>query len=124
MNCNMRLDSFVLTLPLSISRQNRSVSAQYSLVNLIDLTKQNGSSTYEFDWPSTFPANKRFTRTDIPIVLKFQDGLTLSIPLQVKFYDSNDCHHLSWGQLLHFIDYDCRIKPETSSIIIEKSEFY
>lgn len=102
----------------------RSVSAQDSLVNLIDLTKQNGSSTYEFDWPTTFPANKNKKRTDIPIVLKFQDGLSLSIPLQVKFYDSEKNQHLQWGQQLHFIDYDCQIKPERSSIVIEKTQFY
>lgn len=103
---------------------NRSVSAQDSLVNLIDLTKQNGSSTYEFDWPTTFPANKNKKRTDIPVVLKFQDGLSLSIPLQVKFYDAENNQHLQWGQQLHFIDYDCRIKPERSSIVIEKTQFY
>lgn len=100
------------------------MSAQDSLVNLIDLTKQNGSSTYEFDWPTTFPANKNKKRTDIPIVLKFQDGLSLSIPLQVKFYDAENNQHLQWGQQLHFIDYDCQIKPERSSIIIEKTQFY
>lgn len=112
------------TITIKPSIPLQSVSAQDSLVNLTDLTKQNGSSTYELDWPNTFPANKKKKRTDIPIVLKFQDGLSLSIPLQVKFYDAENNQHLQWGQQLHFIDYDCRIKPERSCITIEKTQFY
>jgi hypothetical protein len=112
------------TVTIKPSIPLQSVSAQDALVNLIDLTKQNGSSTYEFEWPTTFPANKRSKRTDIPIVLRFQDGLTLTIPLQVKFYDADNFQHLNWGQQMHFIDYDCRIKPERSSIVIEKTQFY
>lgn len=88
------------------------------------MTKQNGSSTYEFDWPTIFPANKNKKRTDIPIVLKFQDGLSLTIPLQVKFYDAENDQHLRWGQQLHFIDFDCRIKPERCSVVIEKTQYY
>lgn len=112
------------TITIKPSIPLQSVSAQETLVNLIDLTKQNGSSTYEFDWPTTFPPNKNKKRTDIPILLKFQDGLSLTMPLQVKFYDAESSSHLHWGQQLHFIDYDCLIKPERSSITIEKSQFY
>lgn len=119
-----KLTLHTLDICYLIPHTGRSVSAQDNLVNLIDLTKQNGSSTYEFDWPTIFPANKNKKRTDIPILLRFQDGLCLSIPLQVKFYDSENEQHLRWGQQLHFIDYDCKIKPEMCSIVIDKTGFY
>uniref|UniRef100_A0A6G1S4Q9 CB1 cannabinoid receptor-interacting protein 1 n=1 Tax=Aceria tosichella TaxID=561515 RepID=A0A6G1S4Q9_9ACAR len=103
-----------------------SVSAHDALVNLVDQSKQDGSSTYEFEWPTTFPANKRSKRTNIPIVLRFQDGTTLSIPLQVKFYDAENLQHLNWGQQMHFIEYDCRLKecPDNNGMVIEKAQYY
>lgn len=103
----------------------RSVSVHDTLVNLIDSTKQNGSATYEFEWPTTFMANKNKDRTEVSLLLRFQDGLSVTIPLQVKFYDlSKVSQHLQWGQQLHFIDYDCLVKTEQSTISIEKSQYY
>lgn len=113
------------TITIKPSIPLQSVSVQSSLVNLIDTTKQNGSCTYEFEWSSEqYTANKNKKRTNIPITLKFQDGLSVSLPIQVKFYSPDNKQHLQWGTQLHFIDYNCSIKPERTSITIDTTQCY
>ena len=86
--------------------------------------QNNGSSTYSFGWTATkVDANKKKDRTKVQLLLQFQGGLTLIIPLQVKFYSQEDTTHLTWGNALHHIDYDCQVKPGASFVDIVKTTF-
>lgn len=79
---------------------------------------------YMFDWPaSRFEVNKNKNRTQIQTVLKFKNGQILSLPLQVKFYQSDCRQHLEWGSQLHFIDYDCQIN-QLGQISVDRIQYY
>lgn len=107
------------SLPLS------SISVGGVGVTFADLSQQeNGASKYTFTWTSTkIDPNKKKDRTKIPLLLQFQDGLNLSLPLQVKFYRVEDTQHVTWGTPLHQIDYDCQVKPGATYIDITKEIF-
>lgn len=63
---------------------------------------------YMFDWSAShFEVNKNKVRTQVQTVLKFKNGQVITLPLQVKFYQSESRQHLNWGSQLHFIDFDC-----------------
>mgnify|MGYP003729661535 CR=1 FL=1 len=79
---------------------------------------------YMFDWSATrFEVNKNKARTQVQTVLKFNNGQILTLPLQVKFYQSERRQHLNWGSQLHFIDYDCNI-DNMGQISIDRIQYY
>lgn len=79
---------------------------------------------YMFDWPANpFEVNKNKNRTQVQTVLKFKNGQILSLPLQVKFYQSDCRQHLEWGSQLHFIDYDCQIN-QLGQISVDRIQYY
>lgn len=54
---------------------------------------------YVFDWSANrFDVNKNKARTEVQMLLKFIDGQTVMLPLQVKFYYSDCRQHLNWGK--------------------------
>lgn len=62
-------------------------------------THNSGQLIYVFDWSaSRFEVNKNKARTEVQMVLKFKNGETLMLPLQVKFYYSDCRQHLNWGK--------------------------
>ena len=93
-------------------------------VPVTDQSQKNGCSIYSFSWnTSKTDANKKKDRTKVQLLLQFQGGLTLIIPLQVKFYKPEDTQHLTWGTPLHQIDYECQIKPGATYVDIVKTIF-
>lgn len=83
-----------------------------------------GQLIYMFDWSANrFEVNKNKNRTQVNTVLKFNNGQILTLPLQVKFYQSECKQHLSWGSQLHFIDYDCNIN-NMGQINIDRIQYY
>lgn len=83
-----------------------------------------GQLIYMFDWSANrFEVNKNKNRTQVNTVLKFENGQILTLPLQVKFYQSECKQHLSWGSQLHFIDYDCNIN-NMGQINIDRIQYY
>lgn len=116
---------FILYIRPSLPLKSISISGEG--VNLTDLSAQESTSScskYSFTWSSTkIEPNKKKDRTNIPLLLQFQDGLNLSIPLQVKFYRIEDTQHVTWGTPLRQIDLDCQVKPGATYIDITKSIF-
>lgn len=72
--------------------------AQHFLNN--HLAKRNSDQLmYVFDWSaSRFDVNKNKNRTEVQMMLRFDNGQTLALPLQVKFYHSDRRQHLNWGK--------------------------
>lgn len=103
----------------------RSISVQGVGVSFTDLSQhENGGSKYCFTWSSTkIEPNKKKDRTKLPLLLQFQDGISLSLPLQVKFYKEEDTQHVTWGTPLHQIDYECTLKPGATYVDISKEVF-
>lgn len=103
----------------------RSISVQGQTVSFTDLSQhENGGSKYCFTWSSTkIEPNKKKDRTKLPLLLQFQDGVSLSLPLQVKFYKEEDTQHVTWGTPLHQIDYECTLKPGATYVDITKEVF-
>ncbi|XP_054153840.1 CB1 cannabinoid receptor-interacting protein 1-like [Oppia nitens] len=117
-------NNYEFTVTVKPSLPLQSVSVQGSGVSVTDKSQENGSSTYLFSWDSTkIDANKKKDRNKVQLLLQFQGGLTLVIPLQVKFYKSEDTQHLTWGTPLHHIDYECRVKPGQTYVDIIKTIF-
>lgn len=103
----------------------RSVSVQGVGLSVTDLSQQeNDRSTYSFSWSSIkITANKKKDRTTVQLLFQFQDGLTLVLPLQVKFYQQDQSDHLTWGIPLNHIEYDCTVKPGATYVDIVKETF-
>lgn len=79
---------------------------------------------YMFDWSANrFQVNKNKNRTEVQTVLKFANGQILSLPLQVKFYQSECRQHLNWGSQLHFIDFDCQIN-DMGQMSVDRVHYY
>lgn len=79
---------------------------------------------YMFDWSaSRFEVTKNKARTEVQTVLKFTNGQMLTLPLQVKFYQSERKQHLNWGTQLHFIDYDCSMN-KLGQMGVERVQYY
>ena len=57
------------------------------------------------------------------MILQFQDGVTMSIPLQVKFYNQNENQHINWGNQLNQIEYECEIKSNHLYVDLIKEIF-
>ncbi|XP_074600658.1 CB1 cannabinoid receptor-interacting protein 1-like [Brevipalpus obovatus] len=114
---------FTVTIKPSLPLQ--SVSVQGAGLSVIDLSQQESEgSKYIFHWSSTkISASKKKDRTLVQLLLQFQDGLSLVLPLQVKFYRPEDNDHLIWGNPLNFIDYDCLVKPGLTAVNIVKEVF-
>jgi len=117
-------NSYEFTVNVRPSLPLQSVSVQGTGVSVTDQSQENGGSTYSFSWDSTkVDANKKKDRTKVQLLLQFQGGLTLVIPLQVKFYNKEDTQHLTWGTPLHHIDYECQVKAGQTYIDIIKTIF-
>lgn len=106
----------------------KSISVQGSGVSFTDLSSgqenQIGCSKYSFTWSSTsIDPNKKKDRTNLPLLLSFQDGVNLSIPLQVKFYRQEDTQHVTWGTPLRQIDLECQVKAGATYVDIVKQVF-
>lgn len=79
---------------------------------------------YMFDWSAGhFEVNKNKVRTQVQTMLKFKDGQMLTLPLQVKFYQSESRQHLNWGSQLHFIDFDCGI-DNFGNVNVDRVHYY
>lgn len=103
----------------------RSVSVQGVGLSVTDLSQQeNDRSTYTFSWNSAkISANKKKDRTTVQLLFQFQDGLSLVLPLQVKFYRPEDNDHLIWGSPLNHVEYDCVVKSGATFVDIVKETF-
>ncbi|RWS06020.1 CB1 cannabinoid receptor-interacting protein 1-like protein, partial [Dinothrombium tinctorium] len=101
------------------------VSVQGVGVSVTDSSQdENDASKYLFSWSAVkVEANKKKKRTKVQLMLQFQGGLSLILPLQAKFYKMEDTQHLTWGNPLHQIDYDCLIKSSTTYLDIVKETF-
>ncbi|KAJ6217625.1 hypothetical protein RDWZM_008782 [Blomia tropicalis] len=113
-----------------------SVSVQGCSVTIEDLSNANANlnesncnspgSTYSFKW-DTIKAepDKRKKRSTLQLMLQFQGNQTLILPLQVKFYKLEDEDHLTWGQSLNRIDFECEQKPGmTCTLDVVKTIFH
>jgi len=106
----------------------KSIAVQGGGVNFTDLSsgQENaiGCSKYSFTWSSTkIDPNKKKDRTTLPLLLTFQDGINLLIPLQVKFYRQEDTQHVTWGTPLRQIDLECEVKSGATYLDIVKQTF-
>ncbi|KAI1280287.1 CB1 cannabinoid receptor-interacting protein 1 [Halotydeus destructor] len=112
---------FIITIKPSLPL--KSVSVLGSSVTFAD-HPESGCSKYTFNWTSTKQdANKKKDRTKVPVLLQFQDGVSLVLPLQVKFYKVEDTQHVTWGTPLHQVDYECTIKGGATYVDIVKETF-
>lgn len=55
--------------------------------------------------------------------MQFQDGVTMSVPLQAKFYHQNENQHINWGNQLNQIEFECEVKSGHTFVEINKEIF-
>ncbi|XP_053207727.1 CB1 cannabinoid receptor-interacting protein 1-like [Panonychus citri] len=115
--------NFTITIKPSLPLQSVSVSGVG--VSVTDLSQQETEgSKYTFSWGSIkVNPNKKKDRTTVQLLFQFQDGLTLVLPLQVKFYRPEETDHLIWGSPLNHIEYNCIVKPGQTYVDIVKEIF-
>lgn len=99
----------------SFAASNRSSSSNSHLGSQLN---------YMFDWSvGHFEVNKNKVRTEVQTLLKFKNGQMLTLPLQVKFYQSESRQHLNWGSQLHFIDFDCSA-DNFGNVNVDRVQYY
>ena len=114
---------FTITIKPSLPLQSVSVCGVG--VSVTDLSQQEtDGSKYTFSWSSTkINPSKKKDRTNVQLLFQFQDGLTLVLPLQVKFYRPEETDHLVWGSPLNHVEYNCMVKPGQTYVDIVKEIF-
>lgn len=114
-------------LPINLYQQQQNQMLRHFAASHCSSSSSShlgGQLIYMFDWSANrFEVNKNKNRTQVNTVLKFKNGQILSLPLQVKFYQSECKQHLNWGSQLHFIDYDCNIN-NMGQINIDRIQYY
>lgn len=78
---------------------------------------------FSFNWQSVSEANKKKERTQLPVVFQFKDGLSLTLPLQAKFYRAEDTQHVTWGTPLNQIDLEVNVNASSKQIEIAKETY-
>jgi len=117
---------FTLNIKPSVSLQ--SVSMQGIGLTISDDSNQdnnNGGSRYSFNYQTlkTDP-NKNKARTKLLLIMQFQDGVTMSVPLQAKFYNQNENQHINWGNQLTQIEFECEVKSGHTFVDIHKESYF
>ncbi|OTF70173.1 hypothetical protein BLA29_011521 [Euroglyphus maynei] len=100
----------------------RTIDGDEIGVKIVDQSSSEDGAMYSFQWDTNnCNPDKKRKRSKLQINILFQDNMKLEIPLQIKFYKSDDQNHLSWGQQLKHINIECEQKSGMNcSTIIKK----
>lgn len=67
--------------------------------------------------------NKRKKRKELPITLVFMEGYSLMINLQCKLYPEKEVEHAHWGQVLTWLEYECKVEEGTSHVDVIREKY-
>ncbi|ESP02321.1 hypothetical protein LOTGIDRAFT_205111 [Lottia gigantea] len=86
---------------------------------------EDDGSRFQAAWTSTgCTINKSGDRKDIVVLLEFDNLITMTTSIQVKFYEDKESNHAKWGNPLHTIEYDCGVKEGQTFVDIIKEKYF
>lgn len=87
-------------------------------------TKEESSSSFSGVWSSgNIQKTKNNARTVIPLKIQFENGSSVQMSLQCKFYPLNENAHNVWGTPLKNIEVKCSHKKELNSTTVDEINF-
>ncbi|XP_015921081.1 CB1 cannabinoid receptor-interacting protein 1 [Parasteatoda tepidariorum] len=126
-NCTIKMNvetTYKFSVNFRPPIQVKSATIKNSILDVREEEFTPESSTYALLWTTNdVCVSKKNVRDHFSLNLTIQGLGSLEIPLQFKFYKSNDKSHSVWGNDLHHIEYECSYKDESGIFEIGKEVF-